>query len=155
MNIIFIAKEGGLFDFDLTLPLVILEFLVLNLFLQRFLFNPILTTIENRREFINEISGEINFISSQTSQLISRYETLLNATRVNLRVNSLEFNQQCESIFSTEIRQIGERNQKFLKVFESAILKSIPIRAKKISKYSFETEETLMEKALLSRSSKI
>lgn len=149
MNSVFLAKEGGLFDFDLTLPLIIAEFCLLYLFLQQFLFKPILSTIETRREFINEISLEISTITSQTEQLTVMYENFVSSAKINLRQDSIEFTQKCDTLFNETISKIIDKNQSFLNKFSLAMIYSTPVRAQNVAAYPFEDETTLIQQALM------
>ena len=47
-----INGPGGLFDFDATLPLVAIQFIVLMVVLNVVFFNPLLVTLRERNEFI-------------------------------------------------------------------------------------------------------
>ena len=47
-----VSGPGGLFDFDATLPLVAIQFLLLMVILNIILYNPLLTVIEERKEYI-------------------------------------------------------------------------------------------------------
>jgi len=149
MNSVFLAKEGGLFDFDLTLPLVITEFCLLYLFLQQFLFKPILSTIENRRQFINEMSVEISTITSQTEQLTIMYDNFVSSAKVNLRQDSIQFTQKCDTLFNQVISTIIDKNQSFLNTFSLVMIYSTPVRAKNVAQYSFEDETNLIQQALM------
>ena len=151
MNSVLLAKEGGLFDFDLTLPLIITEFCLLYLFLQQFLFKPVLSTIENRREFINEISLEISTITSQTEQLTVMYDNFVSSAKANLRQDSVQFTQKCDTLFNNAVSKIIEKNQLFLNTFSLAMIYSTPVRAKNVAAYPFEDETTLIQQALMPR----
>ena len=43
---------GGLFDFNATLPLVAIQFVLLTLILNAILYSPLLTIIDERKEYI-------------------------------------------------------------------------------------------------------
>ena len=47
-----VSGPGGLFDFDATLPLVVIQFLLLMIILNIILYNPLLTVIDERKEYI-------------------------------------------------------------------------------------------------------
>ena len=47
-----VAKEGGLFDLDATLPLMAIQFLVLALILNATLYKPLGNAIDGRNEYI-------------------------------------------------------------------------------------------------------
>lgn len=146
----FLTKEGGLFDFDLTLPLIIFEFIFLLLFLKQFLFNPILSTIEDRRKYINDISGQITSFSSQAEELRSWYSTQVNSLENELSVDTQLFNQKVENVFSLNTQNMLQSTQKTLKNFELALFYSYPIYASSISTKSFQGEENLIKKYLKS-----
>lgn len=151
MNSLFFIKEGGLFDFDLTLPCVLFEFIFLYFFLRQFLFNPILVNIENRRAFINEISNEIRFINSQTESLISKYNILIANAKINLRLNFVEFNQKLSTILSKEITALIQLNQELSKNFDLAILYSMPLRGSGFLNYSFQSELRVAKNFLMNK----
>jgi F-type H+-transporting ATPase subunit b len=70
---------GGLFDFDATLPLVAIQFIMLMVVLNIIFFNPLLTTIKERNEFIlsnlakaSEILTKANILTAQYEQELTR-----------------------------------------------------------------------------------
>ena len=76
-----VTGPGGLFDFDATLPLVMIQFLVLIFILNTLLYQPLLTIIEERKEYVlSNLSKALELIS-QTNELIATYEQKLNNTR--------------------------------------------------------------------------
>ena len=76
-----VTGPGGLFDFDATLPLVMIQFLVLIFILNTLLYHPLLTIIEERKEYVlSNLSKALELIS-QTNELIATYEQKLNNTR--------------------------------------------------------------------------
>ncbi|MBD0363880.1 MAG: F0F1 ATP synthase subunit B', partial [Coleofasciculus sp. C3-bin4] len=46
------AKEGGLFDFDATLPLMAVQFLLLVVLLNAVFYKPLTKAIEDRADYI-------------------------------------------------------------------------------------------------------
>ena len=47
-----VSGPGGLFDFDATLPLVAIQFVLLMLVLNTLLYSPLLSAIAERNDFI-------------------------------------------------------------------------------------------------------
>ena len=47
-----VSGPGGLFDINATLPLVAIQFILLMIILNVILYNPLLTVIEERKEYI-------------------------------------------------------------------------------------------------------
>jgi F-type H+-transporting ATPase subunit b len=69
-----VAGPGGLFDFDATLPLVMIQFLLLMVILNVILFSPLLKIIEERREFILTKLGKASELLAEASTLTTKYE---------------------------------------------------------------------------------
>jgi F-type H+-transporting ATPase subunit b len=76
-----VSGPGGLFDFDATLPLIAIQFLVLMFLLNIFLYNPLLTVIEERKEYILTNLGKASEILVETNQLTTQYEEELASVR--------------------------------------------------------------------------
>jgi len=69
-----VAGPGGLFDIDATLPLVMIQFLLLMVILNVILFSPLLKIIEERREFILTKLGKASELLAEASTLTTKYE---------------------------------------------------------------------------------
>ena len=82
---IFIAlaaeEKGGLFDFGATLPLVAIEFLLLMFVLNLILYNPLVTLINQRNEYILDNLSKASEMLTTANELTTEYETELKATK--------------------------------------------------------------------------
>jgi F-type H+-transporting ATPase subunit b len=76
-----VSGPGGLFDFNLTLPLVILQFVLLTVILNVILYNPLLTIIEERKEYILTNLGKASELLSEANKLTAQYEQELTNVR--------------------------------------------------------------------------
>jgi len=121
INNFFIVKEGGLFDFDLTLPLIILEFVSLSLLLNKILFTPIQNTIEKRKIYVNELSNEISLLLKKADILFSVYENIISKQKINLSNDNLSFNQKCDSLFDEFLRNLSDWNISHIKKSKSLL----------------------------------
>ena len=72
---------GGLFDINATLPLVAIQFLLLMIVLNIILYNPLLTIIEERKEYILTNLGKASQILSEAKKLTTQYEQELDSVR--------------------------------------------------------------------------
>jgi len=72
---------GGLFDIDATLPLVAIQFVLLMVILNVILYSPLLTIIEERKEYILNKLAKASEILSQANELTAQYEQELNTVR--------------------------------------------------------------------------
>jgi F-type H+-transporting ATPase subunit b len=76
-----VSGPGGLFDIDATLPLVAIQFLLLMVLLNILLYNPLLTIIEERKEYILTNLGKASEILAEANKLTSEYEQELDNVR--------------------------------------------------------------------------
>lgn len=75
------TKEGGLFDFDATLPLMALQFLVLVAVLDAVFYKPLTKVIDERDEYIRKKLLEAQEQVAKTNNITKQYELELAATR--------------------------------------------------------------------------
>ncbi len=76
-----VSGPGGLFDFNATLPLVAIQFLLLMVVLNIILYNPLLTIIEERKEYILTNLGKASELLAESNQLTEEYEQKLSDVR--------------------------------------------------------------------------
>lgn len=76
-----VSGPGGLFDFNATLPLVAIQFLLLTVLLNVILYNPLLTVIEERKEYILTNLGKASEILAEADKLTNQYEQELTSVR--------------------------------------------------------------------------
>ena len=72
---------GGLFDINATLPLVAIRFLLLVVVLNIILYNPLLTIIEERKEYILTNLSKASEILAEANKLTTQYEQELTNVR--------------------------------------------------------------------------
>ena len=76
-----VSGPGGLFDFNGTLPLVAIQFVLLTVLLNIILYNPLLTIIDERKEYILTNLGKASEILSEADKLTKQYEQELTSVR--------------------------------------------------------------------------
>jgi len=76
-----VAKEGGLFDLDATLPLMAIQFLVLALILNATLYKPLGQAIDGRNDYIRNNQLDAQQRLSQAEKLAAEYEQELTGAR--------------------------------------------------------------------------
>ena len=69
-----VSGPGGLFDFNATLPLVAIQFVLLTVLLNIILYNPLLTIIEERKEYILTNLGKASELLTEANKLTVQYE---------------------------------------------------------------------------------
>jgi len=76
-----VSGPGGLFDIDATLPLVAIQFVLLMVILNVVLYNPLLTIIEERKEYILTNLSKASEILAEANKLTMQYEQELDSVR--------------------------------------------------------------------------
>ena len=76
-----VSGPGGLFDFNLTLPLIAIQFVLLTVILNVILYNPLLTIIEERKEYILTNLSKASELLSEANKLTAQYEQELTNVR--------------------------------------------------------------------------
>ena len=76
-----VSGPGGLFDINATLPLVAIQFVLLAVILNILLYSPLLTIIEERKEYILTNLGKASEILAEANKLTAQYEQELTSVR--------------------------------------------------------------------------
>ena len=76
-----VSGPGGLFDINATLPLVAIQFVLLTVILNIILYSPLLTVIEERKEYILTNLGKASEILAEANKLTAQYEQELTSVR--------------------------------------------------------------------------
>ena len=76
-----VSGPGGLFDINATLPLVAIQFILLTVILNIILYSPLLTIIEERKEYILSHLAEASEKLAQAKELTTQYEQDLETAR--------------------------------------------------------------------------
>nr|YP_009294237.1 ATP synthase CFO B' chain subunit II [Palmaria palmata]AOM67677.1 ATP synthase CFO B' chain subunit II [Palmaria palmata] len=73
--------EGGLFDFNATLPLMVLQFLVLMILLNLIFYKPVAKILDERSEYIRNSLTTASASLNQADKLTIQYEEELSSAR--------------------------------------------------------------------------
>jgi len=76
-----VSGPGGLFDIDATLPLVAIQFILLTVVLNVILYSPLLSIMEERKEYILTNLGKASELLAEANKLTAQYEEELNSVR--------------------------------------------------------------------------
>jgi F-type H+-transporting ATPase subunit b len=98
-----VSGPGGLFDFNATLPLVAIQFLLLTVVLNILLYTPLLTVIEERKEYILTNLGKASEILAEANQLTTQYEQELDSVRKEAQLEITNSQKIHKEILETEL----------------------------------------------------
>lgn len=98
-----VEGPGGLFDIDATLPLVAIQFLLLMVILNIVLYNPLLTIIEERKEYILTNLGKASELLAEANNLTAQYEEELGSVRKEAQLEITNSQKIHQEILDLEI----------------------------------------------------
>jgi len=96
---------GGLFDFNATLPLMALQFVLLTVLLTFLFYKPIAATLEEREIFINKNLTEASETLLKADQLYQEYEEQLKTARAEAQSVIAQSEKEAKEIVASEIEQ--------------------------------------------------
>lgn len=95
--------EGGLFDFNATLPLLAIQFLVLMFVLNLILYNPLLTVINERNDYIVTNLAKAAELITETNSIKATYEDQILEARKSGQLELTRFQKECKELFDLEL----------------------------------------------------
>jgi len=119
-----VSGPGGLFDIDATLPLVAVQFLLLMVILNIILYSPLLTIIEERKEYILTNLGKASEILAEANKLTTQYEEKLTNVRKEAKLEITSSQKIHKEILETELNI----SQKYIDNLLDTIIKDLLAR---------------------------
>nr|YP_010533649.1 ATP synthase CF0 subunit II [Gomphonema parvulum]UXX44800.1 ATP synthase CF0 subunit II [Gomphonema parvulum]WDD39219.1 ATP synthase CF0 subunit II [Gomphonema parvulum] len=99
-----VSGPGGLFDINATLPLVVIQFVLLVIVLNIILYNPLLTIIEERKEYILSNLGKASEILAEATRLTKQYEQELASVRKEAQLEITNSQKIHKEILEVELK---------------------------------------------------
>jgi len=96
---------GGLFDFNATLPLMALQFILLTVALTFIFYKPVAKVLEDRETFISTNLAEASEKLVKADELYKQYEEELKTARTNSQSVITESEKEAKEIVALEISQ--------------------------------------------------
>ncbi len=98
-----VSGPGGLFDINATLPLVAIQFILLVVLLNIILYSPLLTIIEERKEYILTNLGKASELLEEANNLTTQYEQELTGVRKEAQLEIINSQKIHKEILETEL----------------------------------------------------
>ena len=98
-----VSGPGGLFDINATLPLVAIQFVLLTVALNAILYNPLLTIIEERKEYILTNLSEASKVLAEANKLTTQYEQELENVRKQAQLEITKSQKIHQEILEVEV----------------------------------------------------
>jgi F-type H+-transporting ATPase subunit b len=96
-------EKGGLFDFGPTLPLIVIQFLVLLFVLNIILYNPLITLLEKRASnIVNQLTSASEILATG-NDLIESYNNTLKTARAQSKENISLLDQEQNKLYDATL----------------------------------------------------
>lgn len=106
-----VAKEGGLFDFDATLPLMALQFILLVVVLNAVFYKPLSKAIDDRDDYVRKNLLEARERLAKTEKLAQQYDQELAETRRKSQATIAAAQEDAQKIAAQKMAQAQSEAQ--------------------------------------------
>ena len=114
-NLFLVAeKPGGLFDFDGTLVIIIIQFILLMFILPSLLYNPLLDIIDERMAYIEESLEEASTILAESNRLSMKYERKTSRARKVVELDLLIYQRLYKDLLDEKMKSLQMFIDEFL-----------------------------------------
>ena len=103
------TEKGVLFDIGATLPLVAIQFLILMFILNILLYNPLLTLVNERNEYVLDNLNKASEMTLEAKELNIKYESELIITKKEAKLEITELQKLQQEKFNNELK-ISQKN---------------------------------------------
>jgi F-type H+-transporting ATPase subunit b len=140
------TQKGVLFDIGATLPLVAIQFLMLMFILNILLYNPLLTLINERNEYVLDNLNKASEMTLAAKELNVKYESELAITKKEAKLEITELQKIQQEKFNNELKL----SQKHIETLIQTVLESF--NAKKSSTLNnLENEIKILSNQMLNK----
>ena len=96
---------GGLFDFNATLPLMAIQFIILSVVLTFVFYKPVSKVIDKREEYISDNLTIASKKLVKADELYSKYDEQLKVARVSAQATVAQAEKEAKDVVEDEINQ--------------------------------------------------
>merc|ERR1711966_200478 len=117
-----VTGPGGLFDINATLPLVAIQFVLLMVILNIILYSPLLTIIEERKEYILNYLAEASEKLAKAKELTAQYEQDLENIHTEILNIELDISQKyIDSLLKTVLSELLNKKKTALDTLDTSV----------------------------------
>jgi F-type H+-transporting ATPase subunit b len=140
------TQKGVLFDIGATLPLVAIQFLMLMFLLNILLYNPLLTLINERNEYVLDNLNKASEMTLAAKELNVIYESELIITKKEAKLEITELQKIQQEKFNNELKV----SQKDIETLIQTVLESFNTK-KVITLNNLENEIKILSSQMLNK----
>jgi len=143
-----VEGAGGLFDFNATLPLMAIQFILLTVVLTFVFYKPVSKVLDERE---NYISGNLTQASEKlltADELYKKYDEQLKAARVNAQSIVAQSEKEAKDIVAEEITQARTDAAKLIEQTNKELEAQKSLALEKLETQVDELSQLIKEKLL-------
>jgi F-type H+-transporting ATPase subunit b len=132
--------SGGLFDFNATLPLMAIQFILLTVVLTFIFYKPVAKVIDDRETYINDNLTTASEKLIKADELYKEYDKQLKEARVNAQSVIAQSEKEAKDVVALEITEaradaakLIERTNKELEAQKSIALEKLEAQVDELS----------------------
>jgi F-type H+-transporting ATPase subunit b len=157
MNIFFIPLvpmvsivegAGGLFDFNATLPIMALQFILLTVVLTFVFYKPVAKVLEDRDALINNNLTEASAKLLKADELYKQYDEQLKAARGNAQNTIAESEKEAKEIVAQELDQARQDASNLIQQTNKELEAQKSLALQKLETQVDELSDLIKEKLL-------
>ena len=142
---IYLVEEGGLFDFNATLPLMMLQFLILMLLLNTIFYKPVTDTLDQRSDYIRDSLTTASAYLLKANELTEQYEKALAESRKEAQKTIRNSQKEAQDIVANKIKQAQQEAEYLV----NEAYNQLNIQKEQVLKTLEDQVETLSDKIKL------
>ena len=140
--------EGGLFDFNATLPLMALQFVLLTIVLTFIFYKPIANVLEERETFISKNLADASESLLKADELFEQYEEQLKTAKAEAQTVIAQSEKEAKDIVASEIDQARKDASKLIDKTNSELEAQKTLALEKLETQVDELSDLIKEKIL-------
>jgi F-type H+-transporting ATPase subunit b len=139
---------GGLFDFNATLPLMAIQFILLTIVLTFVFYKPVAKALEERETNISTNLAEASEKLLKADELYKQYDEQLKTARTDAQAIIAQSEKQAKDIVADEIAQAREDASKLIQQTNNELEAQKSLALEKLETQVEELSQLIKEKLL-------
>ena len=140
--------EGGLFDFNATLPLMAIQFVLLTVVLTFIFYKPVSKVIDERETYISNNLTQASEKLIKADELYKQYDEKLKEARVGAQAVIAQSEQEAKTVVASEISQARKDAAKLIEQTNKELEAQKSLALEKLETQVDELSQLIKEKLL-------
>jgi len=139
---------GGLFDFNATLPLMAIQFVLLTVVLTFVFYKPVSKVLDERESYINGNLTQASEKLTKADELYKQYDEQLKTARANAQSIIAQSEKEAKDVVATDISQARTDASKLIELTNKELEAQKSIALQQLELQVDELSQLIKEKLL-------